>query len=835
GGALTFTLDPGAPSGASITSTGQFSWCPTEAQGPGVYPVTVRVTEDGAPVVTDAEAIGVTVNEVNQAPVLTPIGNKTIMAGNTLSFTATATDADLPANALVFYLDSGSPVFPGITSDGRFQWDVQANQAPGDYPITVHVTDNGSPALSDAETFTVHVLPQEPGSPVVTNPGNKTVNVGSCLDFTITATGGSGTLVFSLAAGAPSGATITSLGGQFHWCPTESQPGFYPITVNVSDGIATGSTQFTVSVRPQSGVFLSPIGDKTANEGTPLFFNATAITWDGSQATFSLEGSVPSGAGINFAGGFGWAPTEAQGPGVYPITVCATAGGESDCETFNVTVKEINLAPVLNPIGNKAGAIGVPVTFTAVATDADLPANTLTFSLDSGAPSGATIDPSTGAFTWTPATFGSFPVTVRVTDNGTTPFSDFETILIVLGQGQPPVLDQPANMTVDEGAVLSQRILGTDPNSLPLTFSKVSGPPWMTVETLGPRTGFIVLSPDFAAAGTYPATVRATNESGSFDQKTFTIVVTNICRAPSANAGGPYSGVTNLSILFDAAGSSDPDGETLVYDWSFGDGGSARGAQADHIYFVPGAYSVDLTATDPCQLTGHDATTATITGCYTTILYTTGGNNQINLKSGKSTTCMQVQPVDGIYDVSSVDLSSIVMSSSGTGSVGEIHAIADKTSVSGDPNKDGIPEVTVCFAKDDLRQLFSNLTGNQTVHVTVSGNLAGGGTFCIPDVPFIVKAAGGGNLAATITPNPLNPSAVLTFATQERGPVLVQLFDVRGRLVRTLRDENDAAAGYHDVRIDGVDASGARLSSGVYFVRIRAGADEERKAITILK
>ncbi|HET9941363.1 MAG TPA: FlgD immunoglobulin-like domain containing protein [Candidatus Eisenbacteria bacterium] len=60
-------------------------------------------------------------------------------------------------------------------------------------------------------------------------------------------------------------------------------------------------------------------------------------------------------------------------------------------------------------------------------------------------------------------------------------------------------------------------------------------------------------------------------------------------------------------------------------------------------------------------------------------------------------------------------------------------------------------------------------------------------------------------------------------------------FDVRGRLVRTLKDESDAVAGYHDVRIDGIDASGGRLSSGVYYVRIRAGADEERKAITILK
>ncbi len=42
------------------------------------------------------------------------------------------------------------------------------------------------------------------------------------------------------------------------------------------------------------------------------------------------------------------------------------------------------------------------LTFTATATDADLPANTLTFSL-SGEPAGALIDPVSGVFTWTPS------------------------------------------------------------------------------------------------------------------------------------------------------------------------------------------------------------------------------------------------------------------------------------------------------------------------------------------------------------------------------------------------------------------------------------------------
>jgi PKD repeat protein len=251
-----------------------------------------------------------------------------------------------------------------------------------------------------------------------------------------------------------------------------------------------------------------------------------------------------------------------------------------------------------------------------------------------------------------------------------------------------------------------------------------------------------------------------------------------------------------------------------------------------HAYIATGTYMVSLTVANGCGVTHTDQTTVTIFDCHSTQVFVVGGSKQINLQSGKPTWCVQVEAVD--YDVADVDLSSIVLRSAGTGSVGEIHALSDKTSVGGDRNGNGLPEITACFRKEDLRQLFSNVTGTQQLQVTLTGNLSTGGSICAATLTITVKG-GGGAIAASISPNPLNPSAVLTFTTHERGPVLVQLFDVRGRLLRTLRDEADAAAGYHDVRIDGTTENGARLSSGIYYVRIRAGVEEERKAITILK
>jgi len=58
----------------------------------------------------------------------------------------------------------------------------------------------------------------------------------------------------------------------------------------------------------------------------------------------------------------------------------------------------------------------------------------------------------------------------------------------------------------------------------------------------------------------------------------------------------------------------------------------------------------------------------------------------------------------------------------------------------------------------------------------------------------------GSFLAASISPNPLNPAAKLSFATTKPGAVKVQMFDVNGRLLRTIAEELNAAAGYFTTR-----------------------------------
>ncbi len=81
------------PPGATFDSaTGLFSWTPTETQGGASYSVTFQVVDDGTPSLSHSEKITIAVNEVNAAPVLAAIGNKSVDEQTTLTFTASATE-----------------------------------------------------------------------------------------------------------------------------------------------------------------------------------------------------------------------------------------------------------------------------------------------------------------------------------------------------------------------------------------------------------------------------------------------------------------------------------------------------------------------------------------------------------------------------------------------------------------------------------------------------------------------------------------------------------------------------------------------------------------------
>lgn len=85
-------------------------------------------------------------------------------------------------------------------------------------------------------------------------------------------------------------------------------------------------------------------------------------------------------------------------------------------------------------------------------------------------------------------------------------------------------------------------------------------------------------------------------------------------------------------------------------------------------------------------------------------------------------------------------------------------------------------------------------------------------------------------------PNPFNPATVISFALDGQGttPAKVELFDVRGRRVRTLWD-GPLAAGERWLAWDGRDERGAALPSGLYLARVRAAGQERTLKLMLAK
>ncbi len=92
-----------------------------------------------------------------------------------------------------------------------------------------------------------------------------------------------------------------------------------------------------------------------------------------------------------------------------------------------------------------------------------------------------------------------------------------------------------------------------------------------------------------------------------------TATTNSINKAPIANPGGPYQGNPNSPVSFNGSASTDPEGQTLTYNWDFGDGTSGTGVRPRHTYTTTGNFTVRLTVNDTQINSLPVTTTATIT------------------------------------------------------------------------------------------------------------------------------------------------------------------------------------------------------------------------------
>jgi hypothetical protein len=84
-------------------------------------------------------------------------------------------------------------------------------------------------------------------------------------------------------------------------------------------------------------------------------------------------------------------------------------------------------------------------------------------------------------------------------------------------------------------------------------------------------------------------------------------------------------------------------------------------------------------------------------------------------------------------------------------------------------------------------------------------------------------------------PNPFNAGTTISFTAPDGGgAVTLEVFNIRGQLVKSLADEH-VSAGIHEISWDGTDAKGDPVASGIYLYRLKAGDYVETKKMSLLK
>jgi len=257
------------------------------------------------------------------------------------------------------------------------------------------------------------------------------------------------------------------------------------------------------------------------------------------------------------------------------------------------------------------------------------------------------------------------------------------------------------------------------------------------------------------------------------------------------------------------------------------------------------------------------------------------------LRSDSEKTCFRIAPVNGSFDVRNATLSSIKLLFHG-GSLSPLEGSAkvqfdcehedtlgegegdcggcDSTGHHDDAARlrldDGFPgdegdstetdcedcnadscnavAIRVCFSTPDLISFFGDASlpdslAGATVELTLADGSTIVGTFDTSNLAEHGHGEGEGReMDVRARPNPLNPRTEVTFTLSRAGRVRVTVYDLQGRLVTRLLDEN-RATGPQSLTWDGSDSRSARVASGVYFFRIQAPEGHVTQRVAVVK
>jgi hypothetical protein len=421
----------------------------TQVSDGGVYRV---VVSNSAGSETSSPA-SLSVNSPPSFPGLQPIA---VGEDSNLSIQLKTADSDLPAQNLTVRLVSG-PVGLIVSPQGLVLWTPTEAQGDSSYSVAVEVSDG---SLSTTGQFDVTVA-EVNRSPVINPVAATAVAEGTAWSQALVASDPdlpANGLAFRLFSG-PSGASVDSKSGVLSWAPSEADGGStVDFVVEVADDgqpqLASQTTVRLTVTEVNSPPTLEALANVTVPEGAAWSITVRAADSDlPAQALAYVLKANPPGMSLDASTGeLRWTPMESQGPGTYPVTLSvADSIGATAERSFTVTVTEVNQPPQVAAWADQRIVFGQAVSLKMDVTDADLPANRLTYRIvDSPTNLVLTDD---GLLTWTP-TRNQAPstnlISVAVSD-GTLSVTNsvrievFELVMAVNGTEATEAVNAPLN------------------------------------------------------------------------------------------------------------------------------------------------------------------------------------------------------------------------------------------------------------------------------------------------------------------------------------------------------------------------------------------------------
>jgi hypothetical protein len=342
------------------------------------------------------------------------------------------------------------------------------------------------------------------GPPVLGSQPDQTVDELTTLMVTNTASDSASPprpLTYQLLS-APAGASI-STNGVITWTPTEAQgPSTNVITTVASDNWTpplSATNTFTIFVNEINSPPVLPIQTNLTSSGlTPVVVTNTASDSDIPLNTLSYQlTAAPAGAVIDTNGVISWTPTAASVPSTNLFITVVTDWNPwavnsqhlSATNAFTVIISPVHNGPVLADQTNRSVNELTLLTVTNTASDSDLPARSLVYSLISP-PDGAVID-TNGVITWTPSEAqgpSTNLIQTVVADDGTPSLRATNSFAVVVYEvNSAPVLPPQPDQTVVGASTLIVTNTATD-SDIPinhLTYQLVGSPTTAVIDTNG--------------------------------------------------------------------------------------------------------------------------------------------------------------------------------------------------------------------------------------------------------------------------------------------------------------------------------------------------------------